>query len=85
MLRAGSLAKEEASVGKFLHQAAFFQLGKHLEEGAAAGSADLESTGEVFQGSGAVSKLQKTKDVIRTELRLARHPMTPFRGATERV
>jgi len=57
LLRAGSLAKEEAAVGKFLDEAAFFELGEHLEEGAAAGATDLEGAGKVFQGGGAVSKL----------------------------
>ena len=84
-MRAGSLAEQEASVGKFFDQAAFFELGEHLKQGAAAGARDLERAREVFQGSGVVSKLQKTQDVIRTELGLARHPMTPFRGAAERV
>jgi hypothetical protein len=85
LLRAGRLAKEEAAVGNFLDEAAFFELGKHLEEGAAAGAANLEGAGEVFQGGGTVSKLKKTEDVIRTELRLPRHAKTPFRGATECV
>jgi hypothetical protein len=57
LLRAGSLAEKEASVGKFFDEAALFELGKHLEEGAAAGPPDLEGAREVFQGSGSVSKL----------------------------
>lgn len=57
LLRAGSLAKEEAAVGKFFDEAAFFELCKHLEEGAAAGFPDLKGAGEVFEGSGSVSKL----------------------------
>lgn len=56
-MRAGSLPKKEAAVGKFFDQAALFELGEHLEEGAAAGSPDLEGAREVFQGSGPVSKL----------------------------
>ena len=47
-MRAGSLAKKEAAVGKFFDEAAFFQLGKHLEEGAAAGAPDLKGAGEIF-------------------------------------
>jgi hypothetical protein len=85
LLGAGSLAKKEAAVGKFLDETTFFQLGQHLEEGAAAGFADLEGAGEVFERGGAISKLKKTQYVIRAELRLARHPMTPFRGAREFV
>jgi len=57
LLRAGSLAKEKATMGKFFDEAAFFELGEHLEEGTAAGAADLEGAGEVFQGGGTVSKL----------------------------
>ena len=57
LLRAGSLVKKEAAVGKLFDEAALFELGEHLEEGAAAGSADLKGAGEVFQGSGSVSKL----------------------------
>ena len=49
--------KKEAAMGKFFDEAALFELGEHLEEGAAAGSADLEGAGEVFQGGGSVSKL----------------------------
>jgi len=51
------LAEEEAAVGKFFNEAAFFQLGEDLEEGAAAGFPDLEGAGEIFEGSGSVSKL----------------------------
>jgi len=57
LLRAGSLAKEEASVGKFFYETALFELGKHLKEGAAAGFPDLKGAGEVFEGNGAVFKL----------------------------
>jgi hypothetical protein len=56
-LRAGSLAKKEAAVGKFFDEAALFELGEHLEEGAAAGLPDLEGAGKVFEGDGAVFKL----------------------------
>ena len=51
------LAEEEAAVGKFFNESAFFQLGEHLKEGAAAGFLDLERAGEVFDGGGSVSKL----------------------------
>ena len=44
-------------MGKFFDEAAFFELGEHLEEGAAVGAADLEGAREVFQGGGTVSKL----------------------------
>ena len=44
-------------MGKFFDEAAFFELGEHLEKGAAAGAADLEGAGDVHQGGGAVSKL----------------------------
>jgi hypothetical protein len=57
LLRAGSLAEEEAAVGKFFDEAALFELGKHLKEGAAAGFPDLEGAGEVFEGDRAVFKL----------------------------
>jgi hypothetical protein len=57
LLRAGSLAKKESAVGKFFDKAAFFELGEHLEEGAAAGLPDLEGAGKVFEGDGAVFKL----------------------------
>ena len=80
-MRTGSLPEQEAAVGKLFDEAAFFQFGEHLKEGAAAGAANLEGAGEVFQRGGAVSKLQKTEDVIRTELRLPGHAGTPFRGA----
>jgi hypothetical protein len=49
LLRAGSLAKQEAALRKFFDEAAFFEFGEHLEEGAAAGPPDLEGTGEVFE------------------------------------
>lgn len=42
LLRAESLTKEEAAVGKFFDQAALFELGEHLEQGATAGFFDLE-------------------------------------------
>jgi hypothetical protein len=48
LLRAGSLVEKEAAVGKFFDEAAFFEFGEHLEEGAAAGPPDLEGAGEVF-------------------------------------
>jgi hypothetical protein len=83
--RAGTLAEEETAVGKLFDEAALFQFGQHLEEGAAAGAANLEGAGEVLQRGGAVSKLKKTEDVIRAELRLPGHAKTPFRGAKERV
>ena len=57
LLRAGRLAEKKAAFGKLFDEAAFFQLGKHLEEGSAARFADLEGAGEVFEGSGAISKL----------------------------
>jgi hypothetical protein len=57
LLGAGSLVKKEAAVGKFFDEAAFFELGEHLEKGAAAGSPDLEGAGEVFQRGGSISKL----------------------------
>ena len=57
LLRAGSLVKKEAAMGKFFDEAALFELGEHLEESAAAGSTDLERAGEVLQGGGSVSKL----------------------------
>jgi hypothetical protein len=57
LLRAGSLAKQEAAVGEFFNEAALFELGEHLEEGAAAGFLHLEGAGEVFQGGWSVSKL----------------------------
>jgi len=57
LLRAGSLVKKEAAVGKFFDEAALFELGEHLQEGATTGSADLERAGEVFQRGGSVSKL----------------------------
>jgi hypothetical protein len=57
LLRAGSLAKKEAAVGRFFDEAALFELGEHLEEGTAAGPPDLEGAGEILQGSGSVSKL----------------------------
>jgi len=80
-LRTGSLPEQKAAVGKLFDEAAFLQLGEHLEEGSAVRAADLEGAGEVFEGGGTVSKLQKTKDIIGTELRLPRHRKTPFRGA----
>ncbi|HXJ15040.1 MAG TPA: hypothetical protein VNH19_22430, partial [Candidatus Limnocylindrales bacterium] len=55
--RAGTLAEEEAAVGKLFDEAALFQFGQHLQKSAAAGAADLEGAGEVFQGGGTVSKL----------------------------
>ena len=57
LLRSGSLAKKEAALGKFFDEAALFELGEHLKERAAAGSADLERAGEIFQGGRSVSKL----------------------------
>jgi len=57
LLRAGSLSKKEAPVGKFFDEAALFELGKHLEEGAAAGLPDLKRAREVFEGDWAVFKL----------------------------
>jgi len=56
-LRAGSLAKQEAAVGKFFDETEFLELGEHLEEGAAGGAADLQGAGKVFQRGGTVSKL----------------------------
>jgi hypothetical protein len=56
-LWAGRLVEEEAAVGKFFDEAAFLELGEHLQEGAATGAAALERAGEVFQGGGSVSKL----------------------------
>jgi hypothetical protein len=47
-------------VGKFFHQATLFELGEHLEQGAAAGLFDLEGAGEVFERYGAIPKLKKT-------------------------
>jgi|SRR5260221_2205325 len=49
LLRAGSLAKKEATLRKFFYEAALFQFGQHLEECAATGAAHLEGAGEVFQ------------------------------------
>ena len=57
LLRAGSLAKKEAAVGKFFDEATLFELGEHLKEGAAAGAPDLEGAGEIFQRGGSTSKL----------------------------
>jgi hypothetical protein len=50
LLGAGSLAEEESVVGKLFDEAAFFEFGEHLEEGAAAGAANLEGAGEIFEG-----------------------------------
>ncbi|HKE08165.1 MAG TPA: hypothetical protein VKB48_10060 [Candidatus Acidoferrum sp.] len=66
LLGAGGFGEQEAVVGKLLDEAAFLEFGKHLEEGAADGFLDLEGTGKVFEGDGAVSKLKKTQDIIRT-------------------
>jgi hypothetical protein len=57
LLRARSLAKKKAAVGKFFDEAALFELGKHLKEGGAAGPSDFEGAAEVFQRGGSVSKL----------------------------
>jgi hypothetical protein len=56
-LRARSLAKKKAAVGKFFDEAALFELGKHLKEGGAAGPSDFEGAAEVFQRGWSVSKL----------------------------
>jgi hypothetical protein len=79
-LRTRGLAKDEAIVGELFDEAAFFEFGEHLEQGMAGGFLDLEGTGEVFQGDGAVSKLKKTQDVIWAEVRRASHG-NPFPGS----
>lgn len=56
-LKAGDLAKDEAVVGKLFDEAAFFEFGEHLEEGAACGFPDLEGAGKVVEGDGAIPKL----------------------------
>jgi hypothetical protein len=57
LLGSGSLAKKEPAVGKLFDETAFFEFGEHLEEGAAVRAANLEGSGEIFEGGGAVSKL----------------------------
>jgi len=58
--------EKEALAGKFLHQAARLQFGEHLEEGAAVTFFHVEGAGKVLDGDGVVSKLKKTKDIVRT-------------------
>jgi len=68
-------AKKEAAVGKFLDEAARLEFGEHLEKGAAAAFFHMESAGKVLDGDRVISKLKKTKDIVSTELRGARHCM----------
>src|SRR5215470_17469223 len=79
-LRARSLIEDEAIVGELFDEAAFFEFGEHLEQGAAGGFLDLERTGEVFEGDRAVSKLKKTQYVIWAWVRRANHG-NPFPGS----
>jgi hypothetical protein len=50
-------AEKEASVGKFLDEAASLQFGEHLKEGAAVTFFHMEAAGEVLDGDGVISKL----------------------------
>jgi len=68
-------AKKEAAVRKFLDEAARLELGEHLEEGTAVTFFHMEGAGKVLDGNRVISKLKKTKDIVSTQLRGARHCM----------
>lgn len=70
---ASRAAKKEAAVGKFLDEAASLEFGEHLEEEAAVAFFHMEGAGEVLEGNGVISKLQKTKDIVGTQVGGARH------------
>jgi hypothetical protein len=46
---------------------------EHLEEGAAVTFFYLEGAGELLNGDRVISKLQKTKDIVGTQVGGARH------------
>ena len=66
-------AEKVAPVGKFLDEAASLEFGEHLEEWAAVVFFHMEGAGELLDGDGVVSKLQKTKDIVGTQVGGARH------------
>jgi len=66
-------AEKEASVGKFLDEAASLQFGEHLEERAAVTFFHMEGAGKILDGDGVISKLKKTKDIVGTQVGGARH------------
>jgi hypothetical protein len=68
-------AEKEAAVGKFLDEAASLEFGEHLEEGAAVTFFHVEGAGEILDRDGIISKLKKTKDIVRTQVGGARHRM----------
>jgi hypothetical protein len=79
--RLGRVAKEEATLGELLDEAAFFDFFEHLEEGAAVVLLEVEGAREVVEGDGVISKLKKTQDVIWTKGGFGRHDAGPFLGA----
>ena len=64
LLGARRFRQQETVVGKFFDQTASFEFAEHLEQGAAARLFRPEGTGKVLEGHCAVSKLQKTQDVV---------------------
>jgi hypothetical protein len=50
-------AEKEASVGKFLDEAASLEFGEHLEEEVAVTFFHMEGAGKIFDGDGVISKL----------------------------
>ena len=55
----------------------FFELAEHFEQGVAVGSLEAEAATDIVGGRGICPNLQKTKDVIGTQVRGASHKLGP--------
>jgi hypothetical protein len=65
---------------EFSDGAPFFELSDHFEQVGAVGFLEVEAAGNVVRGCGVSSNLQKTKDIVGTEMRGASHKLWPGGG-----
>src|SRR5580693_734849 len=70
---------------KFADGSPFFELREHFQQGAVVGFLVVEAATDIIGAGWICTNLQKTKDVIRAQVRGARHRLGPRAGNSGRA
>ncbi len=69
-----------AAAGKFADGTPFLELHEHFQQGSVVGFLEIQAATDIIDGDGIGPNLQKTKDIIGTQVRGASHKLGPEGG-----